>query len=340
MSTSSPLLALTLGDIAGVGPEIVAKVLADSETRELAHLAVFGPHRPLRHAIDQFTAGIPTERVESAAELSAWDFRAAVPVVDDLSVRAPSCREVMGKVDADAGRSSHAAVLAAIDACLAGHTDAMVTAPIHKAAWSQAGVKHPGHTEVLAERTGTRRVLMMLACHQLKVILATIHIRLADVPRAITRERLADVIEGTAESMPLFGADTPRLAIAGLNPHAGDGGLFGDEEITVIGPAVEEARARGIDISGPFPADTVFARAKEGAFDAVIALYHDQGLAAIKTLEFERTVNISLGLPIIRTSVDHGTAFDIAGQGIASPTSLREAIQWATEMVENRRRRG
>jgi 4-hydroxythreonine-4-phosphate dehydrogenase len=339
MNSSSPLLALTLGDIAGVGPEIVAKVLAESGTHSLARIAVFGPHGPLIHAIERFTPGFSTQRVDSAAELIGWDFRAAVPVVDDLSTRAPSCREVVGKVDAEAGRSSHAAVLAAIDACLAGHTEAMVTAPIHKAAWSQAGVKHPGHTEVLAERTGTRRVLMMLACRQLKVILATIHIRLADVPRAITRERLADVIDGTAEAMPLFGVDTPRLAVAGLNPHAGDGGLFGDEEITVIGPAIEEACRRGIDVSGPYPADTVFARAKEGAFDAVIALYHDQGLAAIKTLEFERTVNISLGLPIIRTSVDHGTAFDIAGQGIASTVSLVEAIRWATEMAEHRRQR-
>jgi 4-hydroxythreonine-4-phosphate dehydrogenase len=335
--TPAPLLALTLGDIAGVGPEIVAKALGDPEVRERAQLAVFGPLRPLRSQMRQFAPGIELSSVATAAELRGWDFARATPVVDDETIKAPPCRDVVGQVDADAGRVSHASVLAAVDGCLSGAVDAMVTAPIHKTAWAAAGVTHPGHTELLAERTGAPDAVMMMASPELKVTLATVHIPLARVPESVTPERLRTVIDVTAESMPLLGVAGPRIAVAGLNPHAGEGGLFGDEEIRVIGPAVEAARAAGHDVSGPHPADTVFSRAREGAFDVVVALYHDQGLCAVKTLDFERTVNITLGLPIIRTSVDHGTAFDIAGKGLASPQSLFEAIGWAARMASNRR---
>lgn len=334
-----PLLAVTLGDVAGVGPEIVAKALAAPGVRTRHRLAVFGPFKPLRRQAERHAPGLVLERVVSAEELAGWDFAASTPVVDDRSVIVPCAKRILGTVNAEAGRASHAAVLAAADACLAGQVEAMVTAPIHKAAWAAAGTGHPGHTEVLAERTGTNRVVMMLAGPRLKVTLATIHLPLRCVPEAITRDRLRMVIEVTAESLPLFGISRPRVAVAGLNPHAGDEGLFGDEEITTIAPAIAGARASGIDAQGPFPADTVFARAASGAFDAVVALYHDQGLGPIKTLDFERTVNISLGLPIIRTSVDHGTAFDIAGQGVANPSSLIEAIGWAGTMVLGRRAR-
>lgn len=338
MAARKPLIAVTLGDIAGVGPEIVAKALADPQVRRRCRPAVFGPAKPLARALAQYGPGVRSERVDSAAALAGWDFERAVPVVDDLAVQAPCYRDTLGKIDPAAGRASHAAVVAAIDACLAGHVHAMVTAPIHKKAWAAAGVPHPGHTEVLAERTGAKRVVMMLAGPRLKVTLATIHVPLRQVFDALTPERLRMVAEVTAEAMPLLGVRRPRLAMAGLNPHAGEGGLFGDEEIRVIGPAVAAAREAGIDIVGPLPADTVFAQAKGGAFDAVVALYHDQGLAAVKTLDFERTVNITLGLPIIRTSVDHGTAFDIAGKGVANPRSLIEAIAWAVRMARNRDR--
>jgi 4-hydroxythreonine-4-phosphate dehydrogenase len=336
MAARRPLIAITLGDIAGVGPEIVAKALGDPRVRRLCRPALFGPMKPFNRQRDRFAPGLATERVGSAAALRTWDFSRAVPVVDDVSIQVPPWREVLGRITAETGRASHAAVIAAIDACRAGIADAMVTAPIHKKAWSAAGVAHPGHTEVLAERTGAERVVMLMASPHLKVTLATIHVALARVPQLLTPERLRLVFDVTAESMPLFGVKSPRIAVAGLNPHAGDGGLFGDEEIRVIAPAVEAARAAGSDITGPLPADTVFAQAVQGAYDVVVALYHDQGLAAVKTLDFERTVNISLGIPIIRTSVDHGTAFDIAGKGIANPRSMCEAIRWAVRMARNR----
>jgi 4-hydroxythreonine-4-phosphate dehydrogenase len=179
---------------------------------------------------------------------------------------------------------------------------------------------------------------MLFVSPALKVALATIHVPLAKVPSLITPERLRHTIDLTAAALPLLGALRARIAVAGLNPHAGEGGLFGDEEIKIIAPAVEKARAEGLDVSGPYPGDTVFARARRGEFDAVIALYHDQGLCAVKTLDFEHAVNITLGLPIIRTSVDHGTAFDIAGKGVADATSMREAIRWAATMALHRSR--
>lgn len=337
MADTRPIIALALGDIAGVGPEIVAKALGNEEVRQVARVAVFGPAKPVARLLGETFPDMKSARVSEAAMLRDWDFDTAVPVVDDLVIQAPCYREVMGKIDAQAGRSSHAAVIAAADACLAHHAEAMTTAPIHKAAWKAAGVPHPGHTEVLAERTDAKQVVMMLASPQLKVTLATIHVRLADVPKAITPERLAMVIDVTAKSMRLFGVAKPRVAVAGLNPHAGDEGMFGDEEIKVIAPAIEAARQRGFDVCGPFPADTVFAQAKSGDYDAVVAMYHDQGLAAIKTLDFDNAVNISLGLPIIRTSVDHGTAFDIAGKGIANPSSLIHALKLAAKMAVEKR---
>lgn len=337
MNADRPLLALTLGDIAGIGPEVVAKALADDAVREQARLAVFGPLRPLRRQLIEAGADLPLERVESDA-LREWDFAQAIPVVDDVSVKAPCCNDVRGQVSAASGGVSHAAVLAAADACLTGLADGMVTAPIHKEAWAAAGASHPGHTEALAERCGVTGEVMLFVSPALKVALATIHVPLAKVPSLITPERLRHTIDLTAAALPLLGALRARIAVAGLNPHAGEGGLFGDEEIKIIAPAVEKARAEGLDVSGPYPGDTVFARARRGEFDAVIALYHDQGLCAVKTLDFEHAVNITLGLPIIRTSVDHGTAFDIAGKGVADATSMREAIRWAATMALHRSR--
>ena len=221
-----------------------------------------------------------------------------------------------------------------MDAAKRGDVDAIATAPINKLAFAEAGLPWKGHTDLLAHLTGSGRVAMMFWSAPLKVVLATVHVPLAEVPRVLTRERLDGIIDLTARELPRFGISAPRLALAGVNPHAGEEGLLGSEEQRVLAPAVEAARARGIRIDGPFPGDTVFVRAARGEFDAVIAAYHDQGLIPVKLLAFGRAVNVTLGLPIIRTSVDHGTAFDIARQGVADEGSLVEAIVLAARLVD------
>jgi 4-hydroxythreonine-4-phosphate dehydrogenase len=241
-----------------------------------------------------------------------------------------------GIVSPDAARAAHAAIVAAVDDAKAGRVHAIATAPIHKEAFHAAGLPWPGHTELLAELTGSRRVAMMFHSEPLRVVLATVHMPLARVPEAITPERLADIVDLTAEALPRFGLPEPRLALAGLNPHAGEGGVLGGEEAAVLAPAVAAARARGIRIDGPLPGDTVFMRAARGEFDAVIACYHDQGLIPVKLLAFGRAVNVTLGLPIVRTSVDHGTAFDIARRGVADASSMIQAVLLAARLAGRR----
>ena len=216
---------------------------------------------------------------------------------------------------------------------LAGRIDAIATAPINKEAFAAAGLPWRGHTDLLAHLTGASRVAMMFYADSLRVVLATVHIPLADVPTALTREVVEGTIDLAAQAMPRFGYASPRLALAGLNPHAGEHGVIGREDDAVLAPAVAASRSRGIQVSGPFPADTIFVRAMRGEFDAVIACYHDQGLIPVKLLAFGRAVNVTLGLPIVRTSVDHGTAFDIAGQGKADPSSMVEATLLAARLA-------
>jgi 4-hydroxythreonine-4-phosphate dehydrogenase len=243
-----------------------------------------------------------------------------------------------GRVNAEAGRAAYDAVVEATRDALDGRVDAVVTAPINKAAFAAAGYPWRGHTDLLAHLCGVTGVAMMFWSERLRVVLATVHIPLAEVPQALTRERLLAVLRLTARSLPEFGFPSPRLGVTGLNPHAGEGGLLGSEEEDVIAPAVAEAQAGGIDVKGPFAADTVFVRAARGEFDAVVAAYHDQGLIPVKLLAFGRAVNVTLGLPIIRTSVDHGTAFDIARQGKADEGSLVEAIRLAARLASTKGR--
>jgi 4-hydroxythreonine-4-phosphate dehydrogenase len=238
-----------------------------------------------------------------------------------------------GRLSADAGRAAYDAIVAAVADARAGTIDAIATAPINKEALALAGLPWKGHTELLAHLTGTPRVAMMFYAEELRVVLATIHVPLADVPRLLTRELVDFIVELTARELPRFGYARPRLALAGLNPHAGEHGVIGSEDEAVLRPAVEAARLRGVDITGPWPGDTVFGRATRGEFDAVIACYHDQGLIPVKLLAFGRAVNVTLGLPIVRTSVDHGTAFDIAGRGVADPSSLIEAVRLAAQLA-------
>jgi 4-hydroxythreonine-4-phosphate dehydrogenase len=246
---------------------------------------------------------------------------------------APGVTFAPGVLAADAGRAAYEAICAAVRDAQDGVLAAVATAPVNKRAFARAGLPWKGHTDLLGHLTGSPRVAMMFWSEPLKVVLATVHVPLSDVPRALTEELLVSIIELTASELPRFGVTTPRLALAGLNPHAGEDGLLGDEEQRVLRPAVAAVRERGIAIEGPFPADTLFVRAARGEFDAVVACYHDQGLIPVKLLAFGRSVNVTLGLPIIRTSVDHGTAFDIAGRNVANPSSMIEAVLLAARLA-------
>ncbi len=256
------------------------------------------------------------------------------PTTDDALAAFPP-----GVINAAAGRAAYDAIAEAVGDAIAGSLAAVVTAPINKAAFAAAGLKWPGHTELFAHLCGTPNVAMMFWSDLLRVVLATVHIPLAEVPRALTADRLDRIIRLTARSLPDFGVASPRIAVAGLNPHAGEQGLLGREDDEVLAPTVAAARASGLDVSGPFPADTLFVRASRGEFDVVVAAYHDQGLVPVKLLAFGRSVNVTIGLPIIRTSVDHGTAFDIARKGVADAGSLVEAVLLAAKLAGRRARR-
>jgi 4-hydroxythreonine-4-phosphate dehydrogenase len=242
-------------------------------------------------------------------------------------------RYTPGELSAEAGQAAYDTLCEAVKDAQSGVVAAVATAPVNKLAFARAGLPWKGHTDLLAHLTGSPRVAMMFWSEPLKVVLATIHIPLASVTSALTRELVDDIIDLSSRELPRFGIAQPRLAVAGLNPHAGEDGLLGHEEATVLRPAIEAAQKRGIHINGPFPGDTVFGRAVRGEFDAVIACYHDQGLIPVKLLAFGRAVNVTLGLPIIRTSVDHGTAFDIAGKNVADPASMIEATLLAARLA-------
>ena len=238
-----------------------------------------------------------------------------------------------GALSAEAGYAAYETIVRAVRDAEAGGIDGIATAPINKEALALAGLPWRGHTEMLADLTHTKRVAMMFWSEKLRVVLATIHIPLAQVPSALTIESVMDIIDLTCRALPRFGIPHPRIALAGLNPHAGEHGVLGIEESHVLEPAVARSAKAGIDIAGPFPGDTIFLRAMRGEFDAVIACYHDQGLIPIKMVAFGQAVNVTLGLPIIRTSVDHGTAFDIAGKGIADPESMVQAVLLAARLA-------
>jgi 4-hydroxythreonine-4-phosphate dehydrogenase len=239
----------------------------------------------------------------------------------------------IGEASAEAGRAAYDTVVRAVAAARAGQVDAIATAPVNKLAFARAGLPWKGHTDLLGHLCETPRVAMLFYSPFLTVVLATVHIPLSEVPTALTTQGLIETIGLTATWMPLIGVSRPRIAVAALNPHAGEGGLLGSEDDAVITPAITATRARGIDVSGPWPADTVFVRATRREFDVVIACYHDQGLIPIKLLAFGNAVNVTIGLPIVRTSVDHGTAFDIAGQGIADADSMVQAVLLAAELA-------
>jgi len=279
------------------------------------------------------TCGDPAGIGPEIAQKAANDPR--VRAVCEPIVYGPpaSARFTPGELSGEAGRAAYDTLCEAVKDAQSGVVAAVATAPVNKLAFARAGLPWKGHTDLLAHLTGSPRVAMMFWSEPLKVVLATIHIPLASVTSALTRELVDDIIDLSSRELPRFGIAQPRLAVAGLNPHAGEDGLLGHEEAKVLRPAIEAAQKRGIHINGPFPGDTVFGRAVRGEFDAVIACYHDQGLIPVKLLAFGRAVNVTLGLPIIRTSVDHGTAFDIAGKNVADPASMIEATLLAARLA-------
>jgi len=313
-----------MGDPAGIGPEIIAKLFAEGLD---VPAVVYGDANSLKRAIKLLG-------LELIVQLFDQDLPSDSKVIP-LIQAGPSLPPDLpwGQIDARAGRCAYDAVCLAIDDAMAGSLRAIVTAPLNKQAMHAAGVDFPGHTEILAERSGTKHVAMMLANNDLKVLLATIHVALSAVPNLITRELELRSIRLAHQACLRAGIVNPRVAVAGLNPHAGEDGKFGREDIEIIRPAVEAAIAAGIDASGPWPGDTVFMRARRGEFDIVVAQYHDQGLIPIKYLGVDEGVNITVGLPFVRTSVDHGTAFDIAGKGLADASSLRCAFKMANTMT-------
>jgi 4-hydroxythreonine-4-phosphate dehydrogenase len=279
------------------------------------------------------TSGDPSGIGPEIARLAASDPRVVAACVPLLYSPPGTPRFAPGVLSGEAGRAAYDVIVRAVDDAVAGRVDAVATGPVNKEAFRLAGLPWNGHTDLLAHLTGAPHVAMLFYSEALRVVLATVHIALADVPHALTRASLEATIDLTARELPRFGIARPRIAVAGLNPHAGEHGLFGDEEGTTIGPAVNACRSRGVDVSGPFPGDTVFLRARRGEFDVVVACYHDQGLIPVKLVAFGQAVNVTIGLPIVRTSVDHGTAFDIAGKGVADPESMVGAVLLAARLA-------
>ncbi len=324
-----PRIAVTMGDPSGVGPEVCAKAFASSKMAEVAQPVYYGSLRVLLEACRIVEAN--ARRVENGVEIEG-NF---IEVVEPESLKLTGITP--GKLSEEGARLMMWAVKRAVEDALEGRVEAVVTSPINKEGIRLAGLDYPGHTEFIRDLTGAERVVMMLAGESLKVALVTIHVALKKALQLITAEKVLETIEVVhRDFVSRLGVEKPRIAVAGVNPHAGEGGLFGDEEQNHVIPAVEAARAAGIDASGPYPPDTVFYRAYRGEFDVVIAQYHDQGLIPLKLIHFDTGVNVSLGLPIVRTSVDHGTAYDIAWKGVASESSLLAAIRMAVAMSGRR----
>ena len=327
------VIGITMGDPGGIGPEVVVKALADPMLRREAKFIIFGLDEPLRYAADMmevepFWFRFPHEKLSR-------DYPRQVSVADYDEYSLPTWVHAPARTS---GEASLRFCLDAIDAARDGLIDAVVTAPINKTSWQLAGGKWPGHTELFAYRCKSPRKVMMFVAGPLKLALATIHEALFEVRHKFTIGCVFEPIDLLNTALKdYFGIEKPRIAVAGLNPHAGEGGQFGDEEIRIIKPALLLAQEVGINCLGPFPADSLFAHAVHGEYDGVVAMYHDQGLIPVKMLAFDSAVNVTIGLPIIRTSPAHGTAFDIAGKGIASAESMKAAIRTAIQMAKTKK---
>jgi 4-hydroxythreonine-4-phosphate dehydrogenase len=343
-SMMHPLLAITLGDPAGIGPEVIVRAWSEPAVHRWCRPFVIGHPAILRRAVALVASGMTVNEIDLPR-----DAQPSVSSIDCLPAGRDDVLDVPpATIDARAGEAAYVALIEAIKLAQAGAIDALVTAPLHKAALHQAGHDYPGHTELLAERCGVRDFAMMLYLSHgehvrgpagLGVAHVTLHMALSNVFSNLTTAAILSKIELLRGMMSQLKGSEPRLGVAALNPHAGEEGLFGDEETRIIRPAVERARERDIQVEGPFPTDTLMVRARDGEFDGVVAMYHDQGHIALKLLGIHRAVNITLGLPIVRTSVAHGTAFDIAWQGVAKATSMVEAIRVAALLAVDPTRR-
>ncbi|HEY0953830.1 MAG TPA: 4-hydroxythreonine-4-phosphate dehydrogenase PdxA [Roseateles sp.] len=326
IASAAPLL-VTMGDACGIGPEIIASLWRREAPRDavvVGHVAV------LRQAVAALGLELAVAELQRPDEVVPPH---CLPVWQPAGLPTDLADVALGRVDARAGAAAARCIEAAVAEIQAGRGRALVTAPIHKEALHAAGSPYPGHTEMLQALAGGPPVRMMLANEELRTVLVTIHCSLRDAIERVTRDNVLQTLAITAAALKRMGVRAPRIAVAGLNPHAGEGGLFGDEEILHIAPAIADARAVGMDASGPYAPDTVFMRARRGEFDVVVAMTHDHGLIPVKYLGVEQGVNVTLGLPFVRTSPDHGTAFDIAGQGRADPASLAAALAMARRLA-------
>lgn len=319
---SAPVVAVTLGDPAGIGPEIVVRALAHEPVRQSVRAVVVGDRWVVERAMD--VTGIHLE----------FSPAGSAQLLDLANV---DHRVQWGKIQASAGGAAGQFIERAVEEALAGRVDALATAPLHKEALWRAGYRHLGHTEMLGALTRSPDPLTMFVVRTLRIFFLTRHLSLRDALEQVRRERIASILPRIASELRRLGFPQPRIAVAALNPHAGEGGALGREDHDEIAPAVTDARAQGLQVDGPIPADSVFAQALEGRYDAVLSLYHDQGHIAAKTVDFHGAVSVTLGLPFIRTSVDHGTAFDIAGKGIARAESMSAAILMAGDLVRRTR---
>jgi 4-hydroxythreonine-4-phosphate dehydrogenase len=337
------VLGITMGDPAGVGPEITAKALSRGDVTASCRPLVIGDRSVMAATLELLRSPL---RLHVVTGVDECRFTPGDMECLDLD-KVDAAQLKRSAVSAEAGRAAYAYIEAGVRLCQSGAIDGIVTAPVNKEALAAAGVRHSGHTEILAELSGTKDFAMLLMGKDLRVIHVTTHVALRRVPDLVTRDRVLRVIRLAQRTMNGLGQPRPRIAVCGLNPHAGEDGLFGDEEKNEIAPAMEEARREGLDVHGPLPADTLFSRARGGEFDIVVAMYHDQGHVPVKTVGFtydeaSRTwtglsgVNVTVGLPFLRVSVDHGTAYDRAWQGIANPESMVEAIEVAVRMLAAR----
>lgn len=332
MSKVLPRIAVTMGDPAGVGPELCLRLLASPDQTPGCVPIIFGSAAVLRRVATQLNLPF-TAPVITAAEWPVACATLTQPSVLDLA-GIDAATLIPGQVSAACGDAAYTYVIKSIEAALAGQVHGVSTAPLNKEALHAAGHKFPGHTEIFAQRMHAARSCMMQYSEAITCSFVTVHVGYHEVPKLITRERILEVIELTAHALRLIRGREPKLLVCGLNPHAGEHGLFGErEEERFIIPALEAARAKSIDVTGPVPPDTAFTPARREAYDAVVCMYHDQGHIPVKMIAFESAVNTTLGLPVIRTSVDHGTAFDIAWQGLAHPGSLYSAVRLATKLA-------
>jgi len=332
MSQDKPILAITMGDAAGSGAEIITKALADAETRDLCHPVVIGDAETMKVAfkLTEVPGGVRTIKTLDEAKFE----KGIIDVIDLKNIDLSKLQ--YATISAMTGKAAFEYIDMAIKLALAKEVDAMVTSAINKESLNLGGYHYDGHTEILADKCNSSDVAMMLTSPKMRVSHVTTHVSLRRALEIITTKRIATVIRLTDKATRQMGVAKPRIAVAGINPHAGEHGLFGDEEEKLIAPAIQQTHDEGIDVTGPYPPDSVFYRTSQGQFDASIAMYHDQGHIAIKMLGILDGVNVTLGLPIIRTSVDHGTNFGKAGKGTAGPKSLIEAIKLATLMSKNR----